>query len=42
MLIRLQEKDIKDSLTDEFNPTFYRSVDTQDMLNDLSKSMLKI
>ena len=42
MLIRLQEKDIKDSITDKFNPTFYRSVDTQDMLNDLSKSMLKI
>jgi hypothetical protein len=36
MLIRLQEKDIKDSITDKFNSTFYRSVVTQDMLNDLS------
>ena len=37
LLIRLRENNIKDLITDKFNPTFYRSVDCQDMLNDLSK-----
>jgi len=40
MLIRLRERNVKDPITDKFNPTFYRSVDTQDMLNDLSKKYI--
>jgi hypothetical protein len=40
MLIRLRERDVKDPITDKFNPTFYRSVDTQDMLNDLPKKYI--
>jgi hypothetical protein len=40
MLIRLRERDVKDPITDKFNTTFYRSVDTQDMLNDLSKKYI--
>jgi len=40
LLIRLRERDIKDPTADKFNPTFYRSVDRQDMLNDLSKKYI--
>jgi hypothetical protein len=37
LLNRLRANDIKDPLTREFNPTFYRNVDPEDMLKDLSK-----
>jgi hypothetical protein len=37
LLNRLRDNDIKDPLTREFNPTFYRNVDLDDMLKDLSK-----
>jgi hypothetical protein len=37
LLVRLREKGIKDPLTSKFNPTFYRNVDSANMLEDLSK-----
>ena len=37
LLVRLREKGIKDPLTGGFNPTFYRNVDSANMLEDLSK-----
>jgi intergrase/recombinase len=37
LLSRLRDKGIVDPLTGEFNPTFYRCVDSTDMLKDLSK-----
>ncbi|MGI8832494.1 MAG: integrase [Nitrososphaeraceae archaeon] len=37
LIVRLREMGIKDPLTGEFNPTFYRNVDSTDMLEDLSK-----
>jgi intergrase/recombinase len=37
MLIRLRESDIKDPISGKFSPTFYRTIDRQDMLNDLLK-----
>jgi hypothetical protein len=37
LFVRLREKGIKDPLTGEFNPTFYRNVDSANMLEDLSK-----
>jgi intergrase/recombinase len=37
MLIKLRDGDIKDPATGEFSPSFYRSIDRQDMLNDLSR-----
>lgn len=37
LLSRLRDKGIVDPLTGEFSPTFYRSVDSEDMLKDLSK-----
>jgi intergrase/recombinase len=36
MLNRLREKDIRDLLTREFSPTFYRNVNLDDMFKDLS------
>jgi hypothetical protein len=36
LLKRLSDKDIRDSLTREFSPTFYRNVNLDDMLRDLS------
>jgi len=33
---RIRDKGIKDPLTGEFNPTFYRNVNPEDMLRDLS------
>ena len=35
LLNRIREKGITDPLTGEFNPTFYRNFDAQDMLKDL-------
>lgn len=37
LLSRLRGKGIVDPLTGEFSPTFYRKVDSEDMLRDLSK-----
>jgi intergrase/recombinase len=37
LLLRIREKQVKDPLTGELNPTFYRNVDLEDMLQDLSK-----
>src|SRR3954454_23119864 len=37
LLSRLRNKGITDPLTGEFNPTFYRNVNSEDMLKDLSK-----
>ena len=37
LLIKLRDGDIKDPATGEFSPSFYRSIDRQDMLNDLSR-----
>nr|MDQ2685811.1 hypothetical protein [Thermoproteota archaeon] len=34
---RIRDKGIKDPLTGEFSPTFYRNVNSEDMLRDLSK-----
>jgi hypothetical protein len=31
-----RDKGVKDPLTGQFNPTFYRNIDTKDMLRDLS------
>jgi restriction endonuclease S subunit len=36
MLQRFRDKDIRDPLTREFSPTFYRNVNLEDMLKDLS------
>jgi hypothetical protein len=36
LLNRLRDKDIRDPLTREFSPTFYRNVNLGDMLKDLS------
>ncbi|CAN5831057.1 hypothetical protein BH23THE1_BH23THE1_22350 [soil metagenome] len=36
LLERMRDKGIKDPLTGEFNPIFYRNVDTKDMLKDHS------
>jgi isocitrate dehydrogenase kinase/phosphatase len=36
LLNRLRVNDIKDPLTREFSPTFYRNVNLDDMLRDLS------
>lgn len=35
LLNRIREKGIRDPLTGEFNPTFYRNFDAEDMLKDL-------
>ena len=40
MLIKLREGDIKDPVSGQFSPSFYRSIDRQDMLNDLSKKYI--
>jgi intergrase/recombinase len=40
MLIKLREGDIKDPVSCQFSPSFYRSIDRQDMLNDLSKKYI--
>lgn len=37
LIARLRQKGIKDPLTGEFNPTFYRNVNCGDMFEDLSK-----
>jgi hypothetical protein len=37
LLNKLRDKNIKDPLTREFNPIFYRNIDPEDMLKDLSK-----
>jgi len=37
LIQRIRDKGIRDPLTGEFNPTFYRNVNTEDMLTDLSK-----
>jgi hypothetical protein len=37
LLSRLRNKGITDRLIGEFNPTFYRNVNSEDMLKDLSK-----
>jgi hypothetical protein len=37
LIVRLREKNIKDPLTGEFSPTFYRNVNHDDLLQDLSK-----
>lgn len=37
---KVTRKRCQDPITDKFNPTFYRSVDTQDMLNDPSKKYI--
>lgn len=37
LIVKLREKRIKDPLTGEFNPTFYRNINYADMLEDLSK-----
>ncbi len=37
LLNRLRDKAIMDPLTGEFNPTFYRNINSEDMLKDLSK-----
>ncbi len=37
LINRIRDKGIKDPLTGEFNPTFYRNVNPEDMLRDLSK-----
>ena len=36
LIHRIRDKGIKDPLTGEFNPTFYRNVDSKEMLRDLS------
>ena len=36
LIQRIRDKGVKDPLTGQFNPTFYRNVDTKDMLSDLS------
>jgi intergrase/recombinase len=40
MLIRLRESDVKDPISGKFSPTFYRTIDRQDMLNDLLKKYI--
>jgi intergrase/recombinase len=40
LLIKLRDVDIKDPVTGEFSPSFYRSIDRQNMLNDLSKKYI--
>jgi intergrase/recombinase len=40
LLIKLREGDIKDPRSGEFSPSFFRNVDRQDMLNDLSKKYI--
>lgn len=37
LINRLREKDIKDPLTGEFSPTFYKNIDTEEMLRELLK-----
>ena len=37
LLKRLRQKDIKDPLTGEFNPNFFRNVNVDEMFTDLSK-----
>jgi hypothetical protein len=37
LINRIRDKGIRDPLTGEFNPTFYRNVNTEEMLKDLSK-----
>jgi len=37
LIQRIRDKRIKDPLTGDFNPTFYRNVDLKDLLGDLSK-----
>jgi hypothetical protein len=37
LLNRLRVNDIRDPLTREFSPTFYRNVNLEDMLKDLSR-----
>lgn len=37
LIQRIRDRGISDPLTGEFNPTFYRNVDTRDLLADLSK-----
>ncbi len=37
LLNRLRDKGIVDPLTGEFNPTFYRNINSEEMLKDLSK-----
>lgn len=40
LINRLREKGIKDPLTGQFNPTFYKNIDTEDMLRELLKKYL--
>ena len=37
LIKKVRDKGIKDPLTRDFNPTFYRNVNSKDMLQDLSK-----
>jgi hypothetical protein len=37
LLNRIRDKGVSDPLTGEFSPTFYRNVNLEDMLKDLSK-----
>lgn len=36
LIQRIRDKGVKDPLTGQFNPTFYRNIDSKDMLGDLS------
>ena len=36
LIQRMRDKGIRDPLTGEFNPTFYRNINPEDMLRDLS------
>ncbi len=37
LINRMREKDIKDPLTGEFSPTFYKNIDREEMFQELSK-----
>jgi hypothetical protein len=37
LINRIRDKGIVDPLTGEFNPTFYRNINSEDMLKDLAK-----
>lgn len=42
LIQRIRDTGIKDPLIGEFSPTFYRNVNLEDMLKDLSKDLSKL
>ena len=40
LINRMREKDIKDPLTGEFSPTFYKNIDREEMLQELSNKYI--